>query len=405
VEADTSTRRRPSLSVCCLCDRAGAQVAAALRPLRRVAGEIVVAVDERLPFSELPPLAAVADRLLRVQLGDWREQAWTWLHRQCTGDWILRVDPDETCGPELLAALPELIDARDVRQYWIHRRWLWPDPGHWLSEWPWSPDAQCRLYRNDGELFFSGRALTGAEPCFPSRDVLAPIYKLDCLVTSAAGRTAAAERYLGMDAAHRDPIRERDLRALFLPEHYAGRAPVALSANDRRAVEDVLAGPAREYGDTSVAPVQASGDTSALPAVPVAEVLRHWAGRKLTDAAYRALLVPLDGYRVLRAGEERPFHVLVTNQGEEEWPGGGWREPQIRPSYHWCDADGQVIVFDGARTALPGPVAPGETCRIPVKVVAPRTPGSYRLRFDLVHEHRRWFDQPSPDVSMTVLAA
>ena len=380
--------------MCCLCDHAGARVAAALRPLRRVADEVVVAVDDRVAVSELPPLAAVADRLLRVQLGEWPEQALTWLHRQCTGDWILRVDADEICSPALLAALPELVDARDVRQYWIHRRWLWPDPGHWLAEWPWSPDAQCRLYRNDAQLFFSGRALTGAEPCFPSRDVSAPLYQLGCLVNPVATRAATAERYARMNPAHRAAIREGALQALFGPEHHAGRAPVALTAEDRWAVQDVLAAPAGEHGDATTPPT-----------VPVAEVLRHWAGRELSDATYRASLVPLDRYRELCAGEQRPFHVLVTNQGEEEWPGGEGREPLIRPSYHWCDAAGQMVVFDGIRTALPAPVAPGESCRMPVKVVAPPMPGTYRLRFDLVHEHRRWFDQPSPDVSMTVIAA
>jgi hypothetical protein len=144
-----------SLSICCATanpDRA----AAVLSTLREVADEIVVAVDVSGGEQDLTPLGAVADRLFEIELDMFLETAMTWLHAQCSADWILRVDDDEVLSADLLEQLPELTLARDVVQYWFARRWLYPDAGHWLEEWPWFPDFQGRLVRNDTRLWFPG---------------------------------------------------------------------------------------------------------------------------------------------------------------------------------------------------------------------------------------------------------
>ena len=371
-----ANRRSPTLSVCCLCDHDGARVAAALAPLRTVAHEIAVAVDDRVPVTEQATLAAAADRLVRVEGIGWAAQAWSWLHGLCRGDWILRLDGDELCSPALLAALPGLLERRDVRQYAIHRRWLWPDEGSWLQAWPWAPDRPRRRYRNDAALHFSGRPGTGAEPCFPSGDVEAPIYSL--------GAVDRPERH--------GPGRRARLR---LPWRRSSSAPrtAELESEDREAIRAVLA--ARPAGAPPAAPA---------PLVPAGVVLRHWAGRVLGEGAYRARVVPRSGPRVLRAAEQRPFHVTVVNEGDQPWPGGEGREPLIRPSYHWLDAEGATVVFDGLRTALPAPLAPGGACRMPVSVLAPPVVGDFELRFDLVHEGHRWFDAPAASVPVTVVA-
>ena len=354
------------LSVCCLCDDNGARAAAALKPLRAVAGEVIVAVREGMPPDELAAVAAVADRLERIAPLGWAAQAWSWLHRQCSGDWILRLDGDELCSPALLAALPSLLERRDVRQYAISRRWLWPDEGSWLPDHPWGTDRQRRLYRRDAALHFSGRQGTGAEPCFPARDVPEPILSLGALLRP--------ERHA--------PGRPRRVRS------------AALDEADRAAARGVLH-----------ARADAVGDVVAPPVVPAEAVLRHWAGRALGPGAYRARVVPVSGPRVLRVGEQRPYHVVIHNEGDEPWPGGEDREPLIRPSYHWLDAGGTTVVFDGLRTALPAPLAPGGACRMPVSVLAPAAPGGYELRFDLVHERHRWFESPAAAQPVTVQAA
>ena len=126
-----------TLSVCCLTSDPGARVAALLRQLRPVSEEIVVAVDSRLDPHRLGRYAEVADRLLRYEFADSAEQAIPWITTQCTGDWILRVDGDEVVSPTLIERLPELTTARDVFQYWLPCRWLFPDAGHYLAQPPW----------------------------------------------------------------------------------------------------------------------------------------------------------------------------------------------------------------------------------------------------------------------------
>jgi hypothetical protein len=65
----------------------------------------------------------------------------------------------------------------------------------------------------------------------------------------------------------------------------------------------------------------------------------------------------------------------------------------VQLAYHWLDPLGNAIVWDGARTAFPDAVGPGEAVELEPTVTAPRPPGSYRLAFDLVEEFRFWFQE------------
>jgi hypothetical protein len=62
-------------------------------------------------------------------------------------------------------------------------------------------------------------------------------------------------------------------------------------------------------------------------------------------------------------------------------------------SYHWLDAQGVMVTFDGVRTLLPADVAPGDAVRVQAVVRAPPRPGRYVLWWDLVHEHTTWFSE------------
>ena len=83
--------------------------------------------------------------------------------------------------------------------------------------------------------------------------------------------------------------------------------------------------------------------------------------------------------------------VAVENAGTATWRSQG--TAGIQASFHWLDPLGNPIVWDGPRTPLPHPVAPGEQVEIELAVTAPRPPGPYRLSFDLVEEHRFWFEE------------
>jgi len=90
-----------------------------------------------------------------------------------------------------------------------------------------------------------------------------------------------------------------------------------------------------------------------------------------------------------RAGATSTARVSVENAGTATWRTTD--RAGVRASFHWLDVLGNPIVWDGPRTPLPHPVAPGERVELELAVTAPRPPGAYLLAFDLVEEHRFWF--------------
>jgi len=92
-----------------------------------------------------------------------------------------------------------------------------------------------------------------------------------------------------------------------------------------------------------------------------------------------------------RAGMTSTARVSLENAGSATWRSQG--ADGIQASFHWLDPLGNPLVWDGPRTPLPHPVAPGERVEIQLAVTAPRPPGPYRLSFDLVEEHRFWFEE------------
>jgi hypothetical protein len=92
-----------------------------------------------------------------------------------------------------------------------------------------------------------------------------------------------------------------------------------------------------------------------------------------------------------RAGAAGVVRVVLENGGAATWRSRGADGLQL--SYHWLDRHRNAIVWDGRRTPFPRPVAPGEAVALDVPVIAPRPPGRYVLRFDLVEEHRFWLSE------------
>ena len=92
-----------------------------------------------------------------------------------------------------------------------------------------------------------------------------------------------------------------------------------------------------------------------------------------------------------RAGVPTQARVRLQNAGSAPWQSRG--RAGIQLSYHWLDPLGNPIVWDGVRAPLPHVVQPGEELELDASVVSPRPPGGYRLAFDLVEEHRFWFQE------------
>jgi len=87
-----------------------------------------------------------------------------------------------------------------------------------------------------------------------------------------------------------------------------------------------------------------------------------------------------------QAGVVQTVRVELANAGTVAWT------DQTRLAYHWLDARGNPIVWDGVRTPVPH-LAPGEQAAVDATVRAPMPPGPYRLAFDMVAEQRAWFSE------------
>ena len=94
----------------------------------------------------------------------------------------------------------------------------------------------------------------------------------------------------------------------------------------------------------------------------------------------------------MEAGEVRRVNIRIANVGEATWDQGGARPVML--ASHWLGADGKLVSFEGLRTPLPRPVAPGESLVLAAQVQAPIEPGRYVLAWDLLRENGGgWFSQ------------
>src|SRR5690606_7621238 len=136
----TMTPHRPTLSVCVFADDPPRFVAEALAPVRPVADEIVVAVDHDVPEDQLGHLEGVADVMVRREFVPPPEANPRWPHGRCSGDWILRLDGDQTVSSDLVVALRDTPWWEDVTHASFPMAWLIDDGRSVLDQHPWHPD-------------------------------------------------------------------------------------------------------------------------------------------------------------------------------------------------------------------------------------------------------------------------
>ncbi|MGD2205712.1 MAG: discoidin domain-containing protein [Anaerolineae bacterium] len=89
------------------------------------------------------------------------------------------------------------------------------------------------------------------------------------------------------------------------------------------------------------------------------------------------------------AGERVTFSVQMRNNGALTWKPGG--DHPFNLTYKWLDADREVVVADGLRTALTRDVAPGEEITLDARIQLPAQAGEYILMMDMVEEMVTWF--------------
>jgi SpoIID/LytB domain protein len=102
------------------------------------------------------------------------------------------------------------------------------------------------------------------------------------------------------------------------------------------------------------------------------------------NATFGAVSLP-----TLLNGTTYTLTVPVSNSGIVTWNATGANPVDL--SYHWTDAAGAVVVWDGTRTPLTADVPPSGSTSIAASITTPRVPGAYTLTVDLVREGVAWF--------------
>jgi hypothetical protein len=129
-------------------------------------------------------------------------------------------------------------------------------------------------------------------------------------------------------------------------------------------------------------------------------------------AAY-AVQLPLQTFAQAIAAERWPTQlkvrssinlpVYVKNTSNFTW--SSQTTNPVNFAYHWLDANGEVSVWDGVRTALPSDLPPSASTTLNATIKAPDVPGQYTLRLTMLQEGVAWFEGQGAkpqDLSVTV---
>jgi hypothetical protein len=128
-----------------------------------------------------------------------------------------------------------------------------------------------------------------------------------------------------------------------------------------------------------------------------------WFSERGTDVWTKIVNVPFDysaQYQVpptvsVAPGVRTPVTVTITNTGTSTWPASGGLIVDL--GTHWYTPAGTLVQWDGARTALPNDLAPGQSANVTAMIEPPTAPGAYVLKWDLSFEGVSWFgDKGTP---------
>lgn len=369
-----------TLSICTLTDRAPRFIAQALAPFRGIADEIVVAIDHRVMPSDLAPLAGIADHVVPFAYQPPLEVNLEALTGLCRGEWVLRVDGDETPSDALVERLADRSWADGVTHVYLARHWLWPDPGSVLDEHPWRNDPQLRLLRNVPGLVDHPR-LPHELPTVrgPGRFLAEGLYHLDLLLGTEAERRAKVRRY----ERARPGMRTEDGRpqnlGFYVPEARSSAPrtrPVPVA--DRSRLHDLVAGTdrrSRRRGLPSPAVGALTGPNRPAPSPPA------------PGEATIAIVDP--GPRDWVRNTDTTVTVEIRNASADTWDPS---DPNpVRAGAHLHDATGAVRLAE-LRADLPCRVRPGRSELVRLTVPGVPAVGPHRLHVGVLREGLAWFD-------------
>ena len=358
---------RVKLSLCIATKDSAEYIEKLLRVGRSFADEVVVAVDASSEDSTERICREYADKIFRVVSPGYVERILPWLNEQCSGDWILRLDDDELPSAGLIEILPDLMNDREMTHYHLRRRTIiGEDRTEWIAQRPWWPDWKLRLFRNIPSIVrIPGRLHTGYEVKGASRFLYrGSIYHYDFVYHGEHHREEKVRNYARISpeksgSHHYSLPDEESLTTRPIPpddppaDDYVAPGPTAA----RTPIEDV--------------------DLAEIDRAAVQEV-------DYSPGLFRARLECVACPRVMEEGRWYRPDVELRNDSPVAWPLPEMGAPDVRITYHWLTAEGDLHDHKGRRTVLPHMLRPGETTRLPAPVRSPGEQGDYILQWDLI---------------------
>ena len=367
------TPARPSLTVLVATIDGEQKLARILPALRPIADELVVGIDDASCDDSASVARQYCDTVFSLPHESFFPRGRTEFEgaldialRHCHGDWILRVDHDETPGPAFSdrAALAALLSNHSVTHYHLSRRWAVPPGTHYIRSGHWHPDYQIRLFRNVASLI-SG-------PTEVHRDL-----------------TVAGE-------------------AGWLTSHWLVHWDLVWHDRARR---EAKVEQCRELGPWSGSEFYlyegqafATLPLDHVPASPGTPPAGLEPGNHPLSCWFELLEAPAPLVHGQRNSVLVALHNLSNRLFRPASPSLG--PANVLISYHWLDERGGLLEpWDRNRSPLPSRLAPGEAASVWLVLRDVPPPGSYRLQLDLVEESVGWASAvvPLPAFPVTVV--
>lgn len=146
-----------SLTLLMLTINGSQKLARVLPALAGIADELVIGIDDSTTDNTLSVARDFTDRIFAVPHAAFRAGGQPdhvvqlkYMLPYCQGDWVLKIDHDETLSPHWhdREYVNALLSDRSATRVWIPRRWVVPPGDRYISSRHWQPDYQLRLFRN-----------------------------------------------------------------------------------------------------------------------------------------------------------------------------------------------------------------------------------------------------------------
>jgi hypothetical protein len=325
-----------------------------LGKLKNLSDELVVIIDSA-EYSVYKTIEVYANSIKCIPGKGFFEAYYEDILRNCTCEWILRIDDDEILDDAWSKEeLQKLSEDTYATGYWFPRRWFINDKEYICTS-PWYPDYQLRFFRNLPGIMILPKHIHEV------LTVYGEVRRVDnlfidhfCLIEDVNHRKEKVEKYKLLN-----PYNSCD--KYYLYEKYTYDLATKISNDSIIYINEcsIIQGK-NDYcikiSEINLKKKMICGET--------------YAGSiKITNYTRKTFLPDSNLHNNYNNNIFISYHIYKDNYMNEEYS------------------------FDNRRFFLPSRLLPNESIDILISIEAPSIDGDFYIRFDIVEEHVTWFSQ------------